>query len=206
VIAPFLVQTRWYAFLNLPTERTAFTDANVYDEYRWISQRAGPEDSHFGNQLICFALGLQNPTPLNIVTASDYTRPEQVQAVVRSLEEKHVQYVLWYAGLPTSSAPPSGDHLNPLRDYLRSHYHVAETFTNGDRLLKRQQWQMAPPCIAALAIPASTSRRQLRRVGRHWGIRWITDPFDRPVHRGLLLTPPGKPCGRTKFRVWVAHL
>ncbi|HXH47838.1 MAG TPA: hypothetical protein VNM47_00560 [Terriglobia bacterium] len=140
VIAPLLVQTNWHAFLNLPTGRTAFTNVNVYDEYRWISQRAGPEDSLFGNQLICFALGLRNPTPLNFVTPSDYTRPEQVQSLVKSLEEDRARYILWYAGLPLSNAQEaSGDHLNPLREYLRSHYHLAETFATGDRILERQQ-------------------------------------------------------------------
>jgi hypothetical protein len=140
VIAPLLVQTRRRVFLNLPTGRTAFTNINVYDEYRWISQRAGPEDSFFGNQLIGFALGLRNPTPLNFVTPSDYTRPEQVQSVVQSLEETQVKYVLWYAGLSVSNAQqPSGDHLNPLREYLRSHYRLVDTFSNGDRIFERQQ-------------------------------------------------------------------
>jgi hypothetical protein len=138
VVAPLLVQTRWHAWLNVPTGRTAFRDANVYDEYHWISQRAGPEDSLFGNQLMCFALGLRNPAPLNFVTLSDYTRPEQVQNVVQSLEENQVRFILWYAGLPVSNAQqPSGDHLNPLREYLRSHYHLAETFSTGDRIFER---------------------------------------------------------------------
>jgi hypothetical protein len=140
LIAPLLVQTHWHAILNLPTGRTAFTNVNVHDEYRWISQMAGPKDSLFGNQLICFALGLRNPTPLNFVTPSDYTRPEQVEGVVKALEEDRARYVLWYAGLPLSDAgQASGDHLNPLREYLRSHYRLAETFATGDRLFDRQR-------------------------------------------------------------------
>jgi hypothetical protein len=140
VIAPLLVQMRWHAFLNLLSGQTAFTNVDVYDEYRWVSQRAGPEDSLFGNQLICFALGLRNPTSLNFVTASDYTRPEQVQSVVKSLEENRVRFVLWYTGLPVSNAQQlSGDHLNPLRVYLRSHYRLAETFATGDRIFERHQ-------------------------------------------------------------------
>jgi hypothetical protein len=29
---------------------------------------------------------------------------------------------------------PAGDHLGPLRLYLRQHYHVAKTFSNGDAI------------------------------------------------------------------------
>lgn len=140
VIAPLLIQTRWHASLDLPTGRTAFLSAGVYDEYRWMAQRASPGDTLFGQPLICFALGLRNPAPLNFVTATDYTRPEQVESVVNSLDENRARYVIWYADLPLSDAlQPSGDHLNPLREYLRSHYRLAETFAAGDRIFERQR-------------------------------------------------------------------
>lgn len=140
VVASLLVQTRWHASLDLPTGRTAFTSARVYNEYRWIAQRAGPRDMLFGQPLICFALGLRDPTPLNYVDSTDYTRPEQVQSVVKSLDENRARYVIWYADLPLPDArQPSGDHLNPLREYLRSHYRLAETFAAGDRIFERQR-------------------------------------------------------------------
>src|SRR5690242_4362634 len=139
IIAPLLVQTRWHALLDLPTGRTAFIEPKTYAEYNWIAKRAGPGDSLFGNQLICFSLGLADPTPLAYVTASDYTRPEQVQRVVESLDRNQVRYILWYSGLPIANPRSSGDHLGPIRNYLQAHFQLANQFPNGDRIFERRK-------------------------------------------------------------------
>ncbi|HEX5412733.1 MAG TPA: hypothetical protein VFZ27_12865 [Terriglobia bacterium] len=139
-VAPLLVQMHWRGFLDLSTGRTAFLEPKIYAEYDWIAKRAGPGDSLFGNQLICFSLGLTDPTPLDYVTASDYTRPEQVQTLVESLDRNQVRYILWYSGLPiTHRRQPSGDNLDPLRTYLQAHYQLANSFPNGDRIFERRE-------------------------------------------------------------------
>lgn len=137
-IAPLLIQTHWHAILDLPTGRTAFVEPKTYAEYDWIAKRAGPGDSLFGNQLICFSLGLADPTPLDYVTASDYTRPEQVQSVVESLDRNQVRYILWYSGLPVANPRSSRDHLGPIRNYLQAHFQLANQFPNGDRIFERR--------------------------------------------------------------------
>ena len=80
------------------------------------------------------ALSLQNPTPEPYVTNTDYTRPEQVQAVVRSLERTDVRLVLWSLELDTPQGKIEGDHLGPLRVFLRTHYQIVKTFADGDQV------------------------------------------------------------------------
>ncbi len=83
-------------------------------------------------------LALQNPTPLPFVTDTDYTRPEQVQQVVRALEKSMCKLVLWTPDVDIpSQVPYSHDHLGPLRAYLRQRYHVIKTFPDGKQVWER---------------------------------------------------------------------
>ncbi len=68
------------------------------------------------------------------LTPTDYTRPEQVQAVLEGLEGRRVRYVVWPFWL--DSWPyriPASDHLGPLCAHLRGHYHVVKSFEDYDQ-------------------------------------------------------------------------
>ena len=89
-----------------------------------------------------FLFGLRNPAPVPFLTPTDYTRPEQVQDVVEGLESRRVPYVVWPLWLDSwYYHNPAFDHLDPLRAYLRHHYHVVKTFENYDydQIWKRNQ-------------------------------------------------------------------
>ncbi len=133
---PISRQVHWRAYLDLPTGRTAFLDPGLYEEFRWIAERTRPSEPFFGDQLVCFALGLRNPAQVDFITATDYTRPEQVNNVVQALARERVRYVFWYREL---DLPPilDADHLSPLRAYLREHYRLAATFADGDQAWER---------------------------------------------------------------------
>ena len=134
-------QRHWRAYLDLPTGRTAFLDPIMYDEYRWIAGRTRPSELFFGAPLICLALGLRNPAEVDFITATDYTRPEQVANVVQVLEKDRVHYVVfWDFTLDVPEADHSaGNHLSPLINYLGTHYHIVKTFTNGDLAWERNE-------------------------------------------------------------------
>ena len=135
---PLTVQRHWRAYLDLPTGRTAFLNRDQFDEYRWVFQRTRPSDYFFGDQLICFALRLRNPSEINFITPTDYTRPEQVRSLVDALEQHQVRYVRWYVELDVPPpGPASHDNLGPLRAYLRNRYHVAKIFPNHDLYWER---------------------------------------------------------------------
>jgi hypothetical protein len=139
---PLVTQLRSKQFLNLPTGRTAFLDPLIYEKSKWVSERTHPSDYFFGDHLICFVLRLQNAARVPFLRPTDYTRPEEVADVIRGLDRHHVRFVSWYIGLDRekdASLHPQGNHLAPIRAYLRDHYHVAQTFENGDQIWERNQ-------------------------------------------------------------------
>jgi hypothetical protein len=138
IARPTVTQTRWRAYLDLPTGRTVFFEPVLYQATKWVHDRTQPGDYFFGDPLLCFDLRLRNPTRVAFVRPTDYTRPEEVRNVVEALEEHKVRFVGWYNGLD-DPVEPAGDHLAPLRQYLQHRYRVAETFSNGDRIWERQK-------------------------------------------------------------------
>lgn len=133
VALPLAKQLHHPSYLNLPTGRVAFLNPDAYDRYRWASSKTQPSDYFFGGLFpdFYFILKLRNPAPVAFVTPYEYTRPEEVQAVLAGLEQHHVKTLLWVPALdlPTN---PQGDHLPPLRRYIREHYHVSSTLPEYD--------------------------------------------------------------------------
>lgn len=138
IVEPVIRQMHWRTTLSLPTGRAAYLDSASAERFEWIAGHTHPGEYLFGDTLVCYALGLREPAEIAFVLPSDYTRPEQVRNLVDSLELRRVPLVLWSGGLDRGPAGGSGhDHLNPLRDYLRSHYHVVRTFASGDQACQR---------------------------------------------------------------------
>jgi hypothetical protein len=169
ILKPIVTQTRWKAYLNLPTGRTAFFQPVAYEKAKWVAERTQPSEYFFGDQLLCFALGLRNPARVPFLTPTDYTRPEEVRDVVQALEAHQVRFVSWYAGLdvPVDNA---GNHLAPLYLYLHDHYHVGKTFLNGDKIWERD-YMMKPfpsvddsgPGVPRAVMPSRTGMPQTAR-------------------------------------------
>ena len=137
---PLITQTAWNANLDLPTGRTAFAGSpQLYEKSRWVAERTQPGDYFFDDPQICFALRLRDPSRVPFLRPTDYTRPEEVEDAIRALEQHRVRFVGWYAGLEDEITDPAGDHLGPLRAYLREHYHVAVSFSNSDQIWERNR-------------------------------------------------------------------
>lgn len=134
-------QTHSYETLDLPAGRIAFFHPSDVEVFRWFLAHARPSDFLFGDHPgTNFGLRLRNPAQVDFdwVTETDYTRPEQVQNVVETLEAKQVRWVEWVAETEPSGQP--GDHLGPLRSYLHTHYHVAKSFYDGEvQVLERNE-------------------------------------------------------------------
>lgn len=138
IARPLIAQTRWNKLLDLPTGRTAFADYPVlYAKCQWVAARTKPGDYFLNDPQVCFALRLRDPSRVAFLRPTDYTTPEEVRDAVQSLARLHVRFVCWGLGLESEIADPSGNHLGPLRIYLRERYHVAQRFSNGDEI-----WQL----------------------------------------------------------------
>jgi hypothetical protein len=144
ILKPIVTQTRWKAYLDLPTGRTAFFQPADYEKAKWLSERTQPSDYFFGDQRICFALKLRNPARVPFLSPTDYTRPEEVQDVQQALEQHRVNFVSWYPGLDVPLDNP-GNHLAPLHHYLQDHYHVEKTFLNGHKIWQRDNITITSP-------------------------------------------------------------
>jgi hypothetical protein len=132
---PFIIQTSWNGNLDLPTGRTAFPGSpQLYDKTRWVAERTEPGDYFFADPHICLALRLRDPSRVPFLRPTDYTRPEEVEDAIRALEQHRVRFVGWYSDLDNESTDPAGDHLGPLRAYLRKRYHVAVSFSNSHEI------------------------------------------------------------------------
>jgi hypothetical protein len=131
LLATFLIAKQLHrpSYIDLPTGRTAFLNRDAYDRYSWAASQTRPGDFFFGGLYpdFYFLLDLKNPGPVAFVTPYQYTRPAEVEAVIAGLDAHQVKIVLWTPALDLPDTP-QGDHLGPLRAYIRSHYHARRDF------------------------------------------------------------------------------
>lgn len=138
VAQPVIAQTNWRAYLITPAGREAFADPDLYEKYRWVKEHAAPGDFLYqaSDCNLYYLLELRNPTQVPFITASGYTRADQVREVVASLEKAQVRLVLWsvWLDIPYPGRPDHFDaaRLSPIRAYLRTHYHLVWDFSSPD--------------------------------------------------------------------------
>ena len=133
----------WRGYATTPIGKVAVLNPVQYEEINFLLGKTSPGEYFFGNNGVGYLLGLRDPARVPYVTASNYTRPEQVNDVIESLKRHSVEYVFWSPALAAPQEYPSSpNHLAPLFTYLSSHYHVIKTFSNFDTV-----WQkgLAPP-------------------------------------------------------------
>jgi hypothetical protein len=147
---PVVTQTRWKAYLDLPTGRTAFFERGNYQETKWVMERTRPGDYFFGDHLTAFNLRLQNPSRVAFIRPNNFTRPGQIENLVQGLEAHQVRFVSWYEGLDDPMAI-DGNHLAPLRNYLEQHYHIAKRFSNGHKIWERNDAAKSPQAKAIIS-------------------------------------------------------
>jgi hypothetical protein len=147
VLAPIRFQTHRHAFLDTPSGRVAFDQRDRLEEFQWALAKTYPGETFFGNPPVCFALGLNNPTPLNFTTPDDFTRPSQVAEVVRDLERTKVPLILL---LPDGYLPRTHDHatdhMEPFREYLYKNYDLERRFATGDEAWTRRSFGPESGC------------------------------------------------------------
>jgi len=132
------IQKSWHATLDLPMGRVACFSRPDVEEFRWFLCHQKPTDTLVAPPELVYPLGLANPTPIDFLSRSDFTRPDQVQSIIEGMETKRTRWLDWapYRGTPFGP----DDHLLPLIEYLRVRYHVAAVFENGRQtILERNE-------------------------------------------------------------------
>jgi hypothetical protein len=133
VVPALHTQFRWRVYLNLPAGRMALVDPILYEEYVWMLAHTHPGEFFFGMPPFYTPFHLRNPAATESIDPTEYTRPEQVAALVRALESNPVPVlILRQSAELLHPARASSDHLDPFRAYLLKNYHLTRTFQNGD--------------------------------------------------------------------------
>ncbi len=132
------VQLHRYAQLDLPAGHVAIPDARNAEVYRWMAMRTHPGEWYFGMPPYTLPLALKNPTPIEAPGPGEYSRPEQIAAVIDGLERTQADMLLLR---PPMYIPHffgyKADHLQPFHDYLFEHYRRTKIFATGDEVWER---------------------------------------------------------------------
>ncbi|QNI31557.1 hypothetical protein H7849_21175 [Alloacidobacterium dinghuense] len=141
VLPPLHRQRRWHATADLPIGRTAFADPDEFHEFQWLAQRAQPSDVFFNHMGVAMYLALDNPTPSEFVNYDDFTRPEQVDAVIKALRRRPPHFILYPEN---KHVTPGQDHSAPFRQYLEQNYHPAQVFWLDHGSRYDELWELGP--------------------------------------------------------------
>jgi hypothetical protein len=134
------IQLRRPLTLELPIGRAGVPEAANYEVYRWMADHTRPGQWYFGMPPLTLPLGLRNPTPIEAPAPGEFSRPEQIAAVVEGLERTKTSLLVL---LPVMYVPhmlgDKADHLQPFHDYLYLHYRKTKTFSNREEVWERKE-------------------------------------------------------------------
>ena len=142
LLLPFHRQTQWHATLDLPIGRTAFVDPLELHEFASLAQRTHPADPFFNQPALSLYLALDNPTASEFVNYDEFTRPEQVTAVLQSLRQRPPSFVMMFPQTPDFSS--AHDHSGPFRKYVHDNYHLDQTFYLNRHSRYEELWEIGP--------------------------------------------------------------
>jgi hypothetical protein len=133
------IQLRQRLTLDLPIGHVGIPEVANYEVYRWMADHTRPGQWYFGMPPLTLPLGLRNPTPIEDPAPGEFSRPEQIAAVLDGLERTKTPLLVL---LPVMYIPHllgnSADHLQPFQDYLYLHYRKTKTFSNGEEVWERK--------------------------------------------------------------------
>jgi hypothetical protein len=141
LLLPIYRQTRHYLILDLPIGRTAFSDPEEFREFQRLAQRTRPGEPFFNHSGLSLYLSLENPAPIEFINNDDFTRPQQVAAVIQALQQHAPRYI---ALDPETSPPNPRDHSASFRQYVHQHYSLAETFAIDHNSRPEEIWELKP--------------------------------------------------------------
>lgn len=133
---PMHRQLQWRRTLALPTGNVAFTDPGSYQLMRWLQVRTQPGDGFFNDVGVGFYLELNNPTDAEFVNNDAFTSPQDVVRIIAAMQETPPRYIAMIPGIPETL----DDHAEPFRDYVHSHYCLANTFLVSQRKVAEEIW------------------------------------------------------------------
>jgi hypothetical protein len=142
ILLPVHRQTQWHGILNLPIGRSAFVDKWEFHEFDWLVQQTHSSEPFFNQPALALYLALDNPTASEFINYDEYTRPDQVAAVLRSLPQRPPHFIMLFSEPPGFSS--IHDHSGPFLNYVHDNYHLRQTFPLNPNPRYEELWELGP--------------------------------------------------------------
>jgi len=126
--------------LDLPIGRTAFHDPHEFQEFQWLAQRTHPAELFYNQIGLSLYLALDNPTASEFINDGDFSRPEQVAAVLQAFQRNPPHFIVLYPESADSS--DVHNHSGPFRRYVHENYHLAQIFYLGQNSRYEELWEL----------------------------------------------------------------
>lgn len=130
VYLPIARQVRKHARIDLPTGRVVLANNRQCEKVWWLAQHTHPGETFFNDPTMAFSLSLESPGPLDFVTASEFTRPQQVDDLLLSMTAHGTRYIFLYPELTEPALPPG--NLESFRRYVAMNYHPVKAVAGGE--------------------------------------------------------------------------
>jgi hypothetical protein len=143
ILLPVSKQVQWHGKLDLPIGRTAFTDRELFQKYKWLAEHTHPFDGFFNDAALTLYLALHNPTQTEFITYDETTRPEQISAVLSELEGHPPGYISLLPIIQSrmQGRAAAGDHAAPIRQFVYDNYSLAKVFSLKQSQYEQQLWR-----------------------------------------------------------------
>ena len=142
VVLPVRRQTQWHGVLYLPVGRTAFSDHLEFDQFQWMAQRTRPSEPFLNDPSLSLYLALDTPAIAEFINDEDFTRPEQVSAIVDWIKSRQPRLIVMYP----RGVHYSDTHSNsaPFRRYVEQNYHLVRVFPLRENNWSEEMWELGP--------------------------------------------------------------
>jgi hypothetical protein len=140
-LLPLYRQVQQHVTLNLPVGQVGFNDPLQFQEFQWLAQHTQPSDPFFNQPVLAFYLQLDDPTGIGFVASDEFSRPEDVSAILQALERRPPRFIVLP---PESRLRTVHDHSAPFRQYVHDHYRLARTFYLDRSSRYEEMWEYAP--------------------------------------------------------------
>ena len=142
VFLPLRRQRQPHITLTLPIGRTAFEKGDSAERFSWLGARTHPGDLFFNDAALGLYLSLHNPTALDFVADGPWTRPAEMDALVRALQRDPPRWVAVLPLDPHASVAPAPD--TSFVQLVESRYHLAQVFyPAGQSGYREQMWELS---------------------------------------------------------------
>lgn len=140
-------QTHQRSILNLPIGRTAFTDAQEFHEFQWMSQHTQPSEVFFNQMSLALYLALENPTSTEFINDDGLTRPEQVTSAIQAFQRRPPHFIMLFPESTDSSKRENNS--GPFRRYVHDNYYLVQIFTLNPGSRREELWELGRPAETA---------------------------------------------------------